>query len=66
MSQQFTEDSGVRTYRLTGVGRSVPPSAVPKAFTQQRPRPSALRTDEERERRHRERTISTWLRSLSR
>jgi hypothetical protein len=30
------------------------------------PRPSAMRMQEERERRHRERTIAAWLRSLSR
>jgi hypothetical protein len=31
-----------------------------------RPRPSDRRADEDRERRHRERTIASWLRSLSR
>jgi hypothetical protein len=38
---------------------------TPQPFSM-RPRPSDRRADEDRERRHRERTIASWLRSLSR
>ncbi len=49
-----------RTMRLTDVG-----GAVPKA-KQGRFAPSVERSLEERERRHRERAIASWLRDLSR
>ena len=39
-----------------------PPGETPSPFS----RLSERRTDEERERRHRERAIASWLRSLSR
>jgi hypothetical protein len=63
VSQQFNElSANGRTMRLTGVGKSPPPPA----FMPQQARPSSRRSDEERERRHRERAIASWLRSLSR
>jgi hypothetical protein len=63
---QETERTTGRTLRLTGVGTAVPPGVTAPSWSQQRPRPSARRSDEERERRHRERTIAAWLRSLNR
>ena len=65
MGQQ-TEGSTGRTMRVTGVGTSVPASAMPASWSKQRPAPSARRGIEARERRHRERAIAAWLRSLNR
>jgi hypothetical protein len=64
--QQASEGTTGRTLRIGGVGQTVPHASAPASWSQQRPRPSARRFDEERERRHRERTIAAWLRSLSR
>ena len=63
---QSSEQASGRTMRLTGAGKLNPSGAVAPSWVQQRPRPSARRTDEDRERRARERTIAAWLRSLSR
>ena len=66
MTNRTSEDSKARSMRVSGVGTTVPSGTVPPAWAQDRRRPSRLRGDEERERRHRERAIAAWLRSLSR
>jgi hypothetical protein len=63
---QRAEESTGRTMRVSGVGTSVPRGAPPPAWSQPGTKPSARRSAEERERRHRERTIAAWLRSLNR
>ena len=65
MSQQ-TEGSTGRTMRVAGVGKSMQAMTASPSFASRRTAPSVRRSDEERERRHRERTIAAWLRSLNR
>ena len=64
--QRTSGETTGRTMHVSGVGRTLPASAMPSSWSQRSPRPSERRSDEDRERRARERTIAAWLRSLSR
>jgi hypothetical protein len=63
---QRTDGLTGRAMRVEGVGNAVPRASTPPSWSRQRPAPSVRRSDEERERRHRERAIAAWLRSLNR
>ena len=66
--QQATGGSAGKTLSLTDVGRRVPlpGESAPPSRQRRFERPSERRSGEDRERRHRERAIAAWLRSLER
>jgi hypothetical protein len=66
MVAQRTDGPTGRAMRIEGVGHAISRATAPPSWSRQRPAPSVRRSDEERERRHRERAIAAWLRSLSR